>query len=222
MNEPLDSSDWPQHMVDANRYLTEETALINGVTVVRDWGYEWLRCVREYIQFQRRGGFPDAGASFPSATDIRPPEIAVWMKNRRLWKDVELIDEVGFKRQWWAWWISLQPDSRIFDNKNNASPPTIDMDWAKLEKHGRNGFLLIMLALTWWGKASGRSDGWLKAVGDVTLALRCMQGSGSNRTSGLANEQDPPTSSTSTRGGKRGRGDVGVVERSSRQKRVKR
>jgi hypothetical protein len=211
-----ESSDWPQHMVDANRYFTEETIVGDGESVVRDWGDEWLNCVGEYVKFQRRGGFPDNGAAFPSAPGIRPPEISVWMKNRRPWKDVELVDKDRFKKQWWAWWISLQPKTRVRDDGNNAPSPTVDMDWSSLEKHGRNGFLLIMLALVWLGKASNRDDGWLKAVREVTLALRCMQGAGSNTR--VVNKQE----STNTKAAKRGRGDLGVVEGSQRLKRTKR
>jgi hypothetical protein len=199
-------------MVEANRYFTEET-MANSESAVssRDWGDEWLSCVGEYVKFQRRGGFPENGAAFTSASGIRPSEISVWMKNRRLWKDVELVDKERFSRQWWAWWISLQPSSQIRDDDNNAPSATVDMDWSSLQKHGRNGFLLIMLALVWLGKASNRDDGWLKAVREVTLALRCMQGSGSS----------PDALTNSTRAAKRGRGDVGVAEKNSRPKRMK-
>jgi len=48
------------------------------------------------------------------------------------------------------------------------------MDWAKVQKPGKNGFLLIMLALVWWGAASNRDGEWLKAVADVKSVLRCM------------------------------------------------
>lgn len=175
-NDAPDSSDWPQHMVDANRYFTEETVDIDGVAVVkaRGWGDEWLGCVREFTEFQRRAGFPDTGPSFPPAAGVRPLEIAIWMKNRRPWKDVE-IDKKTFSKQWWAWWFSLQPTSRTFDSENRASLPTSGMDWSQLNKPGKNGFLLIMLALVWWGKVSGRDGDWMKAVGDVSIVLRCMQ-----------------------------------------------
>lgn len=32
-----------------------------------------------------------------------------------------------------------------------------------------------MLVLVWWGKASGRDGDWMKAVGDVSIMLHCMQ-----------------------------------------------
>jgi hypothetical protein len=48
------------------------------------------------------------------------------------------------------------------------------MDWTMLRKPGRNGFLLIMLSLTWWGKLSEIDNEWVLAVADVTEALRCL------------------------------------------------
>ncbi|KIM74212.1 hypothetical protein PILCRDRAFT_14653 [Piloderma croceum F 1598] len=141
----------------------------NNVANARDWGSTWSGCVREFIEFQRRFNFPDTGPAFPPATETRPPEIAAWMKNRRPWKDVDIVDTELFGRQWWAWWLSLQPDSR-----KRHDEPTADMDWAKVQKPGKNGFLLIMLALVWWGAASNREGEWLKAVADITDVLRCI------------------------------------------------
>src|ERR1700683_3457289 len=60
------------------------------------------------------------------------------------WKDVEIDDKEVFGWQWWAWWLSLQLDSWKCDDK-----PSTDMDWLKLQKPGKNGFLLIMLELVW-------------------------------------------------------------------------
>ena len=167
-----DTSGWPAHMVDAKTYLTQEAAGVNEISVVkaRDWGDGWIGCVQEFVDFQRRANFPDTGPSFPPATDVRPVQIATWMKNRRPWKDVEIDDKEAFGQQWWAWWSSLQPDSRIRKDK-----PTTDMDWSKLQKPGKNGFLLIMLALVWWGVASNRDGEWSRAVADVKDVLQCMR-----------------------------------------------
>jgi hypothetical protein len=176
LNNPPDTSGWPQHMVDANNYFTMETVVTDDVSVVnaRNWGDVWLSCLQNFIEFQRSAGFPDTGLSFPPATKIRPPEIGVWMKNRRLWKDVVILDKGEFGRQWWDWWISLQPGSRTCTDRNNVALPTVDMDWSNLRKPGKNGFLLIMLSLVWWGKVSDTDSEWLKAVTDVTAVLSCM------------------------------------------------
>jgi hypothetical protein len=173
-----DSSDWPPHMVDANHYLTKDSSAIGGGSAAspRDWGGGWLACVQEFVNFQRGAGFPDVGPSFPPATDTRPPEIAAWMKNRRPWRDVEIADVEEFRRKWCTWWNSLQPSSRISETKGETLPPTVDMDWSRLQKPGKNGFLLIMLSLVWWGKASNRDEAWSTAIADVSTVLRCLQG----------------------------------------------
>lgn len=183
-----DSSDWPQHMVDANRYMTEDPKIRgNGdVERKRNWGDAWLACLREFIEFQRRTGFLDTGPCFPPSTNIRPPEIAAWMKNGRRWKDMELVDHEKFGRQWWAWWLSLQPSSR---NGDEPALPTVDMDWSQLRKPGKNGFLLLMISLVWWGKASNARGGWLSAVVEVTNVLRCLQVG-----PGMTINSDTPTS----------------------------
>jgi hypothetical protein len=166
-----DTSGWPAHMVDAKMYLTQEAAGVNEISVVkaRDWGDRWIGCVQEFVDFQKRANFPDTGPSFPPATDVHPVQIATWMKNRCPWKDVEVDDVEVFRRQWWAWWSLLQPDSQILKDT-----PTPDMDWSKLQKPGKNGFLLIMLALVWWGVASHRDGEWSEAVADVKNVLQCM------------------------------------------------
>jgi len=47
------------------------------------------------------------------------------------------------------------------------------MDRSKLQKSGKNGFLLIMLVLVWWGVALNRDGEWSRAVADVKDILQC-------------------------------------------------
>ena len=173
-----DSSDWPPHMVDANHYFTKDSSAIGGgfAASPRDWGGGWLACVQEFANFQQGACFPDVGPSFPPVPNIRPPEIAAWMKNRRPWRDVEITDTEEFRRKWCTWWNSLQPSSRISETKGETLPPTVDMDWSRLQKPGKNSFLLIMLSLVWWEKASNRDEAWSAAVADISAVLRCLQG----------------------------------------------
>ena len=131
------------------------------------------------------------------------------MKNRRPWKDVEIEDMEHFGRQWWAWWISLQPNSRICNKDTyDTSLPSLEMDWTLLKKPGKNGMLLIMLALVWWGKAVDRDNGWLKAVADVTVVLPCILGV-SSMASGVVNKaaKQGPLSGSGVANTKRSRGE---------------
>jgi len=100
-------------MIDTYRYLGEETGLINGEMCLRNWGVLWLECLQAFVDFQQHTGFPVGGPSFPPSTGVWPLEIAVWMKNGRRWKDVELDDTKRFGQRWWEWWHSLQPKSQI-------------------------------------------------------------------------------------------------------------
>ena len=189
--DPPDFSTWPKHMVDAYVYLMKET-MVDKVSVAhaRSWGRGWTECLEAFFEFQRRAGFPDSGPSFPPAAGVRPAEIGMWMKKGRPWKDMGIADKVGFGQGWWNWWSSLLPDSRAV---NDA--PTVDMDWGKMNKPGRNGFLLVMLSLVWWRTASGGDGGWWKAVTEVSTVLRCMLGSAST-TPGVVVQPNPLTSSS--------------------------
>lgn len=89
----------------------------------------------------------------------------------------------AFTADWWAWWRSLQPAERAIDDDGNCDTPSIFMDWSALAKVGANGFLLVMMSLTWWGKLQADSD-WQCAVKDVTAVLRSLPK--------LALEDSPP------------------------------
>lgn len=119
----------------------------------------------------------DQGPNYPAMNDVRPAEVSAWMKNHRKWTDVPIKDLDGFRKAWWSWWSALQPEARMADadRRNNEAMkvPSVDMDWEKLRKPGKNGLLLIMLALAWWG-ASSDDDRWKKAVADVSAVIRCM------------------------------------------------
>jgi hypothetical protein len=64
----------------------------------------------------------------------------------------------------------LQPE-----NCSQDTIPMVDMDWKKLQKTGKNGLPLVMLTLTWWGKASGCDEEWRRAVKGVHMLINCMK-----------------------------------------------
>jgi hypothetical protein len=217
------SPNWPKHVSDAYRYFTEEDKLGEGEAVnKRDWGDGWLACLQSFFEFQRQAGFPDAGPSFPPATDKRPPEIAAWMKKGRRWKDMEIDDIETFSQQWWEWWSSLQPEQRIRNGQDSLTAARRDMDWSDLHKPGKNGFLLIMVSLVWWGNTSNMDESWLKAVLDVTSVLCCM-GTVSGGTNGASRHPLSGSSVANIAGAvisKRTRGgNADVAEGSSKKRR---
>lgn len=143
---------------------------------------------------------------------MRPVEIGNWMKVARPWKDMQIENLQVFKAAWMAWWSELQPAS-LQDRSSN-------IDWATLQKRGRNGFLLVMVSLAWWGKAAEADDEWKEVVRRVTEVLRCM------RRAEPASEPIPSQKSSTGESKKRKRNtkhneniDLDMLSRSSRRTR---
>ena len=106
----------------------------------------------------------------------QPTEVSYWQKSHRPWKDqgLRMKPLAQFEKDWWSWWKSLQPNARGANDTEYMQPSRVDMDWTTLRAPGRNGFLLVMVSLTWWGKLSGCSDAWQLAMLDVTVTLVCL------------------------------------------------
>lgn len=94
-----------------------------------------------------------------------------------------------FRKVWWAWWASLQPDDRPHEFPNGeemAAPRDGPYTWTTLCKSGKRGMFLIMATLVWWGSAVHDSlaqelvsqrnivDNWGAAVDEVIWALQEM------------------------------------------------
>lgn len=102
-------------------------------------------------------------------------EVGVWIKGGQQYKDQEVKDIADFQKRFEAWWFDLQPAAR--SKGGSLLPATSGIDWKKLNKAGKSGFVLVMLALTWWRAACGEisSARWEWAVSDVAEALRHVQ-----------------------------------------------
>lgn len=152
---------WPKHVADVYSFFMKTNSKLG---CEREWGVGWEECVEEYIEFQRLSGFPDEGEAYDTVG--RPAELKKWMKSHRLLKENNV--GVVFSRKYMAWWSSLQPAQH---------PHTADSDWTTLRKAGKNGLLLVVLALVWWGGrgSSSRDAEWIAAVCDVTRAVRYMR-----------------------------------------------
>ena len=96
-------------------------------------------------------------------TDVRPVEVGEWMRASRPWKDMPVSDLVALKMKWRAWWAKLLP---------------ADAAGESLRKPGRNGFLLLIVSLAWWGNAASADEEWRDVVRQVVEALRNLQVAG--------------------------------------------
>lgn len=94
-------------------------------------------------------------------TKYKPPtQLAVWNQEGQPCTDQEIRDVVKFKKSFEVWWMELQPAAHT---KGGCLQSVRDnIDWRKMNKAGRRGFVVVMLLLTWWRAAcsKAKSDQW--------------------------------------------------------------
>ncbi|KAJ6447891.1 hypothetical protein C8R45DRAFT_1135642 [Mycena sanguinolenta] len=153
-----------------------------GLERGRTWGIKWAQCVAAFFDFEAAHGYSEVNVQ--TDTTSRPKLIAEWLTRGRDWDRWMVIGFVAdWVPSWWAWWVSLQPKERVYADGELSRPDTVD--WSTLAHlHGKNGLLMVMASLLWWGDhyADGmypadRVD-WLKAVEDVTWTLQELEKSG--------------------------------------------
>ncbi|KAJ7304574.1 hypothetical protein DFH08DRAFT_976752 [Mycena albidolilacea] len=177
-----DKSGWPQELINAFR------AFERGKT----WGgAEWVSCVADFVALEQASGYPVKGDVLApqGEKNLRPEEIPTFMQRRRKWeKGVTLTSGIGpasaqgsFADRWWAWWMRAQPAARVKANGKLGPADAIPMEeWVKFSKMaGKNGLLLYMGGLLWWGEAAAAATDskmllgdWRVAVLDMACALR--------------------------------------------------
>ena len=79
---------------------------------------------------------------------------------------------------WQKWWLGLQPSWRVLDDGTLLQEvPDTGEQWVSLRQSGPNGFIMVILALSWWVDMMGGEvdDRELHEVlDDVTWVVRCM------------------------------------------------
>ncbi|KAJ7088020.1 hypothetical protein B0H15DRAFT_801079 [Mycena belliarum] len=175
-----DEDKWPKELRNA----------VNAFGRLKVWGgQDWSECIELLVALERAWGFPEKGlVAAPAKASGRPPEVAAFMQWARRWETrVELSQKAigpreepeSFAALWWAWWRVMQPPGRV-EGKALTRPDHMERsEWSELAKtHGRNGILLVVGCLLWWGEAAkatnekGELEQWLLAVSDVKWALR--------------------------------------------------
>lgn len=49
------------------------------------------------------------------------------------------------------------------------------MGLSKMQQWGKDGMIVVMMSLVWWGNASSTDAEWLETVRDIINVLHCMQ-----------------------------------------------
>ncbi|KAJ7021710.1 hypothetical protein C8F04DRAFT_1273375 [Mycena alexandri] len=154
-------------------------------------GDEWVACVEQLLALERAREFRAKGLlAVPNGgPKERPREVPEWMQaRRRSDKGVELTSTIGpaqkkgsFSARWWDWWALAQPASRVQANGKFKLAERVPVgEWEDMSKMvGRNGLLLYLGGLLWWGEAAAGDEesevllrDWSIAVDDVTYALK--------------------------------------------------
>ncbi|KAJ7464941.1 hypothetical protein B0H11DRAFT_2240370 [Mycena galericulata] len=140
---------------------------------------------------EEKWGYPEKGMlSAPAGgEDQRPIEVPAFFRAARRWGvKVELTGLTGprgregsFARRWWTWWGRIQPPGRKIEGEAWVVPEELEGgDWEDISKtHGRNGMLIYLAGLLWWGEAAAAAEersaellaDWRLAVDDVAGVL---------------------------------------------------
>ncbi|KAJ7815839.1 hypothetical protein B0H13DRAFT_1663835 [Mycena leptocephala] len=175
-SDGIDRTDWSESLIQAHRYCSTKA-----------WGATWTALLSAWVQFEWLNYHHEDNGRLSSSE--RPSEIPQWMKEHRVYDDYEVGENFG--EQLLGWWKQLGPRRRWQQLENERCRPARDAkeweDWGRLGSSGRNGPLLIVLGLAWWGQkiwnegstegldggeaALAAADDWHFLVEDLTWAL---------------------------------------------------
>jgi len=91
------------------------------------------------------------------------------MKAAQPLKDIPVNDLPLLKTKWRAWWSKLCPE-----DPSQVPADRSDRSWESWRKPSKNGFLLVMMCLAWWGSAAGADNKWKEAIEEVVRALQWL------------------------------------------------
>jgi hypothetical protein len=151
---------------DKEKWTSELVNAFGGFARGKTWGgASWGKCVGLLLELERRHDFPDKGMlKAPWGKDEHPKEVTDFMAFARRWGNpFPLQTEIGsrekegsFAARWWTWWEVGQPAARLKGEDGWVAPKEMDAsEWEEMSKrHGRNGMLLYIGGLLWWGEAA--------------------------------------------------------------------
>jgi hypothetical protein len=107
--------------------------------------------VAMWLEYERLLKYPDDARKNRLTNQSRPQQIGDWMQRHRLWDKAPPMDKSSeFGALWKGWWTVLQPEWRVVDSWPLAREGPVKEGWENLMKGGGNGFVLVILSLSWW------------------------------------------------------------------------
>jgi hypothetical protein len=110
----------------------------------------------------------------------RPSVATAWLKRRNYAAPPGIIDLSKFEAEWTGWWDGIQHKCGDGD--------------AAMYVGGPNGFVIVMLLMTWWGWAAITAEAkakWGVSVASVTSTLDNILGKGKRKASATSNVAAP-------------------------------
>ncbi|KAJ7795040.1 hypothetical protein B0H14DRAFT_2392076 [Mycena olivaceomarginata] len=138
----------------------------------KDYGDSWNVLVRLWWSREETAGFAGGKQSWPAKK--RPQAVSDWVGRARN-HTPEVKDASTFGKEFWVWWIEINPSWRTKNRPMmREKGPS---DWVCMEYKGQNGFLNVLMLLKWWRDAmKDASPDWEEAVDDVTWVLQKLRG----------------------------------------------
>jgi hypothetical protein len=147
----------------------------------KNWGPRWTALLDALVKHEWSFYHPEEDGKLSKLLS-RPEAYEQWMKEHRLMQDYEIPDNFGDNL--FDWWKELGPAARwndVGDGEGQLKEPgrtgsnCWSLHWTKLRKRGRNGPVLLVLGLAWWGQkiCNAAAGGGLGAE-DTALAANMV------------------------------------------------
>ncbi|KAJ6459370.1 hypothetical protein C8R47DRAFT_1226660 [Mycena vitilis] len=164
-DDGFDRTEWEESLTEIHPYL-----------VSKPWGPKWEALVTALVDYEWSYCHLEEGGKLKKGK-FRPGEYALWMKEHRPPTDYRIDESFGGNMM--DWWKELGPKTRwenVGDGEGMLKEPDRTQrfwsgDWARLQQCGRNGPMLIVLGLAWWGQSicnAAAGDGL--GAGEAALA----------------------------------------------------
>lgn len=213
VTDGIDREGWSDSLTQAHQYCSAKA-----------WGVTWMALVVALVHYEWSNYHHEDRGRLDSTH--RPTEIPQWMKKHRVYDDYNVGADFG--QQLFTWWKELGPRRRwkeLADGEHLARDVKGWEDWGRLNVSGRNGPLLIVVGLAWWGQtiwnegavagleggeaALSAATDWRFLVEDVTWALkevlpRDREGEDKEDKEREENEREQKEVEKSKNGGKKG------------------